>query len=80
MDMDDCIGFFGIGHALSNGQISGKYVICGLNHSVGVRKGPWHLLALYLIVEARVRVGEVNFKTLMKEITYRIHMCMEYSR
>jgi hypothetical protein len=78
MDMDDCIGFFGIGHVLSYGQISGKYVIFGLNHSFGVRKGPWHLQALYLIVV--LRVGEVNFKTLMKEIIYRIHVCMEYSR
>jgi hypothetical protein len=39
MDMDDCIEFFGIGHVLCYGQIIGKYVILGLNHSFGGTEG-----------------------------------------
>jgi hypothetical protein len=26
------------------------------------------------------RVGEVNFKTIMEDIIYRIHVCMKYFR
>ena len=52
-------------------------MICGLNNSIwGTEGAPAPTGLVYF----SRRVGEVNFKMLMKEIIYGIDVCMEYSR